>query len=80
VNFYCLGISQIEAEDVSVYYREVSAFRGFNLVDFTAGHRTSHVIIEGDKSLLDGISDHEVGEGTKAKGLLHFFFDSTGQI
>lgn len=79
VNYFNLGISQIEASDVTIYYREITAFRGFNIVDFAAGHRTSHVIIEGDKELLSNVNEHKLGD-TVSKGPLHFFYDSTGAL
>lgn len=47
-NFNHLGISAIEAEDKSIFYREVTAFRGFEILDFAAGQRTSFVIIKGE--------------------------------
>lgn len=79
MSFFALGITSIEAQDVTTYYREVTAFRGFNIVDFTAGHRTSHVIIEGDKNILDGINEHNI-EGNADKGVLHFYIDSMEQL
>lgn len=82
VSFFALGITSIEAQDATTYYREVTAFRGFNIVDFTAGHRTSHVIIEGDKNILDGINEHNMDciDGNVVKGVLHFYFDSADQL
>ena len=54
-NYHHLGLTQIEAADLNIIYREVAAFRGYNIVDFSAGHRSSHVIIEGDKDLMAGL-------------------------
>ena len=48
MNFNHLGITAIEAEDKAIYYREVTAFRGFEIANFAAGQRTSFVIIKGE--------------------------------
>lgn len=79
VNFNCLGITQIEASDVSIFYREITAFRGFDIVDFAAGHRTSHVIVGGDKDIQTGIHEHKINDKVH-KGILHFYFDTNKDI
>jgi hypothetical protein len=76
-----LGITQIEAADTNIFFREVTAFQDFNIVDFSAGHRSSHVIIQGDKDLHTGLQQHTIGEGLEkreAKGILHFYRDNNG--
>lgn len=78
-NYHHLGISDIEAGETKVYYRELSVFRGFNILDIAAGHRSSHVIIEGDKEILSNLYEHKVPDNKVAKGILHFYFDSEGK-
>ena len=78
-NYFHLGITQQEAEEKTIFYREISAFRGFNIVDFVAGYRTSFVIIQGDKEPTDGLYEHKIGRDNVAKGLLHFYKDANGQ-
>lgn len=58
VNFHHLGISANEAEEKKVYFREIQAFSSFNIVDFSAGHRTSHVILEGEKEATENLYTH----------------------
>jgi hypothetical protein len=58
VNYHHLGISALESEDKTIFIREISAFDGFKIIDFTAGHRTSHVIIEGEKDAVDNLHTH----------------------
>lgn len=60
-----MGITQTEAEDKAVFYREVTAFRGFTIVDFTAGHRSSHVIIAGEKEPTDNLYTHKINGEVK---------------
>lgn len=66
-----------------MFFREVTAFQGFDIVDFCAGHRSSHVIIRGDKDLQSGLQEHSLGTGLEkkeAKGILHFYKDQNGVI
>ncbi|CDW84904.1 hect e3 ubiquitin [Stylonychia lemnae] len=77
--FHHLGLTQIEAEDKNNYYREVTAFRGFNIVDFKAGHRSSHVIIEGEKEPTDNLHSHKVN-GELKTGILHVYKDEAGKL
>lgn len=78
VNFNHLGITAQEAEDKSVFYREVTSFKNFEIVDFAAGYRSSYVIIKGDEDPLSGVHEHEI-DGIKHKGLLHFYQNNLKQ-
>jgi hypothetical protein len=53
-----LGISAIEAQDNNIFYREITSFKGISIVDMSAGYRTSHVIIKGDKNIKDNLQEH----------------------
>ena len=78
-NYHHLGISQIEAEDQSVFFREVTAFKDLCIVDISAGHRTSHVIIKGDKDLKERLQEHQIDDKSM-KGIVHFYKDAEGKI
>jgi hypothetical protein len=80
-NFNHLGISQSEADDKTKFYREISYFSGFKIKDFTAGNRSSYVVVEGDKDYCDNLYEHSIPEvDSKAKGFLHFYKDTNGKF
>ena len=60
-----------------MFYREVTAFRGFNIVDFEAGYRTSFAIIKGDKEPTSNSFNHKINE-KEIEGLLHFYKNEAG--
>jgi len=43
----------------------------------SAGHRTSHVIIKGDKYCNDKLYEHKIGERT-INGIVHFYRNKEG--
>lgn len=66
-----LGI-QAKDHDESVY-REIQSFIDFEVQDFSASAKFSMVIIKGDEKIQDGLYQHQLADGSKAQGLLHFY-------
>lgn len=62
-SYHHLGLTDPDQEEPTVFFREVTAFRGFSIVDIAAGHRSSHAIIEGDKEVLSGLHEHKMPNG-----------------
>lgn len=70
-NFKHLGISA-KNQDNEVY-REIPVFTDFEIQDFSASAKYSLVIIKGEEKPEVGLYEHELADGSKAKGILHFY-------
>ncbi len=56
-----LGLNPSECKEQNeqqIFYREITAFREFDIVDMVAGDKTSHIIIKGEKSIKDNLNVH----------------------
>ena len=48
----------------------------YKIVDFSAGQHFNMVIIEGSKTLTDGLYQHILPNGKQATGLLHVYYQN----
>jgi hypothetical protein len=71
---YChLGVEETSTTEADKPFREIKTFSNRAIVDFHAQNHDSLVIMSGGSDASENLYSHNLPDGKKAKGILHFY-------
>jgi len=72
-DFAHLGVSEDKVGEEDTPFREIPSFSDREVADFAAHDSSSLVIVTGSGSPANDLYNHVLPDGSKSKGLLHFY-------